>query len=109
MFNKFLSTLTKHIIGSYFLSHLHIKVDISHCLSNKILNNIELIFPKQKIRSSNNPNEGCVICDPGYDYWIIMENTALLFPQKISVLYKFDLGWYNLVAFSALVYLTKVI
>ena len=31
-------------------------------------------------------------CEHGYDYWVIMENPAFLFPRKITILYKFDLG-----------------
>ena len=53
---------------------------------------LEIVTPKQKIRSSKDPSEGCVTCDQGYDYWVIMENPAFLFPRTITVLYKFDLG-----------------
>ena len=58
----------------------------------KQLNAIEIILPKQNIRSSSKQSEGHVVCDRGYDYWIIMENPAAFFPRAISVLYKFELG-----------------
>ena len=70
------------------------------CSPNKLSNLIEMVFPKQKIRSSSKPKEGCVRCAPGYDYWIIMENPAIFFPGKITALYKLELGFYNWLPFD---------
>ena len=69
---------------------------------------LELIVPKHKIHSTNQPEEGHILCDPGYDYWMIMENTAMLFPRSISVLYRFDLGESRLNSFDPMISSNKL-
>ena len=52
----------------------------------------EVVFPKQSMRSAEHLKEGNIICESGYDYWIVMENPAFIFGKKIVISYKFELG-----------------
>ena len=51
------------------------------------------MLAKQKIRNTNKMTEGSIFCDPGYHYWIVLDNPSLFVGSRVEILYTFELGY----------------